>query len=268
MDDSDLMFSFQEDEEDQEPETQAAEGGNRAFLFGVLALVGIFAIGILAVAYLVFFRPSGNGQQVAEIELTNQANMTAAAATEMAAIETQSAPTEVPEVEPTTEPTAIPPSPTPTSLVTVTVIGEEETAEVEETPEEGEETPEVTEEATEEGTEEATEEGTEEATEEATEDPGGEEGGPTPLVPADTLAPTSQIIEVTPLGGGEEEEASPTPVEVGEVPGEPTGVGGPVSPTALPETGLLDRGPGLAGLGLLAVALVAVVVIARRIRLG
>jgi hypothetical protein len=73
---------------------------------------------------------------------------------------------------------------------------------------------------------------------------------------------------VTPLGG------QPTPTRVAQTPGGPgataTGVGGPVQPTAvqtaLPETGF-EGGTGLAGAGALAALLVAVVVIARRLRL-
>jgi hypothetical protein len=176
--------------------------------------------------------------------------------------------------------------------VTVTVLEEEETPTEEKgTPgaEEEEGTPGVEEEEGTPGAEE--EEGTPGVEEEKTPGVEEEEGTPaaegeegeatlTPLVPADTLAPTSIIIEVTPLGGG---RPTPTPIAVAE--GEEGGagggggatatpitpaIGGPIEPTVsptLPTTGLLDSGPGLAGVGILALALVGVAVIVRRLRL-
>jgi hypothetical protein len=99
----------------------------------------------------------------------------------------------------------------------------------------------------------ATEPGTEVA--EITPQPTTEGPAPTSLVDQ-TAQPTSGLIEATPLGGG-------TP--------QPTAPGGAVGPTsqpgALPDTGFTG-GPGLAGAGLLAVVLVALVAAVRRIRLS
>jgi hypothetical protein len=304
MDDNNLIFSF-EDEEPEDEDLEAEEGQNRAFLIGALALAGVLMVGICLVVYLVVIRPRQQGQgQVSEVELTNQANQ--ATATEVTSLkltanyETQTAPTATPEEIEETEEPVVEASPTPTSGVTVTVMEEEAPTEEEGTPgvEEEEGTPGAEEEEgtpgaeEEEGTPGAEEEEGTPGVEEEEETPGaeeeegtpaaeGEEGEATPtsLVPADTLAPTSIIIEVTPLGGG---RATPTPIAVAEGEegagggGEATAtpitpaIGGPIEPTAsptLPTTGLLGSGPGLAGVGLLALALVGVAVIVRRLRL-
>jgi hypothetical protein len=230
-DNDNLYFSF--DDEEEEEGVEAEESQNRAFLIGAIILAAVFVLGICAIVIFFVIKPSnllGGGGGVSDIELTNSANMTLAAATQTAAFEALQAtetpterPTEIAEV--TEEVTA--PSPTPTSLIQVTPLTGTQTAEAEE------------------GGGEATAEG------------------------------TSEIVVVTPLGG---EEETPT--------ARPTGVGGPIGATSefatptprsggavepqavatLPQTGF-SGGVGLAGAGLLAVALVAVIVITRRIRM-
>jgi flagellar basal body-associated protein FliL len=235
-DNDNLYFSF--DDEEEEEGVEAEESQNRAFLIGAIILAAVFVLGICAIVIFFVIKPSnlvGGGGGVSDIELTNSANMTLAAATQTAAFEALQAtetpieePTEIAEV--TEEVTA--PSPTPTSLIQVTPLTSgTQTAEAEE----------------------------------------GQGGGEA------TAEGTSEIIVVTPLGG-EEEEATPT--------SRPTGVGGPIGATSefatptprsggaiepqaaatLPQTGF-SGGVGFAGAGLLAVALVAVIVITRRIRM-
>jgi hypothetical protein len=232
-DNDNLYFSF--DDEEEEEGVEAEESQNRAFLIGAIILAAVFVLGICAIVIFFVIKPSnllGGGGGVSDIELTNSANLTLAAATQTAAFEAfqatetpTEAPTEVAEV--TEEVTA--PSATPTSLIQVTPLTGTQTAQAEG------------------GGGEATAEG------------------------------TSEIIVVTPLGG-EEEEGTPT--------ARPTGVGGPIGATSefatptprsggpiepqaaatLPQTGF-SGGVGFAGAGLLAVALVAVIVITRRIRM-
>jgi len=244
MDDNDdLYFSFDE-EPGGEGAGPAAAGdqkkgrqSNRTFLIAVIALAAISLLGIgLFVAFI--FLGGVGGPQVSANELTNQANMTLLAATQVAQRETQSAPTATPTEEAPTATTAFEPTATPTSLLEVTAE-------------------EVTAEAPGEGTEVA--EGT----------------TPTPLRPVAT--PTgSGIIEVTPLGGTGEEETSTGDGTGTAVPG---GVGGPITPQSaagsdqqpaavatLPQTGFAGTA-GLAGAGILAVALAVVAIVARRIRL-
>ncbi len=262
-DDDSLYFSFddQEEGEDEEDQAQAEEGQNRSFLYGIIALAAIFFLILcLGVGYI-FLRPQlsgllGGGQsgQVSANQMTNEFNMTAYAITQEVALQTQAAPTEPLEPAASLTPQT---SPTPTSGVEVTVIGT----------------------GTAEGTAESTAEGTQLA--EITPGPGTPTAEKTPgtasqatstprvsgLVTPTQIKPTSSIIEVTPLGGG---GATPTRIVSG-VGGTPvaTGVGGPIQPTiqpTLPNTGFAG-GTGLLGAGFLAIVLVAVVVIARRIRL-
>lgn len=247
-DNDDLYFSFDDDEDvpaDPDAIIEGEESQNRTFLIGAIILAAIFVIGIAVVAILVFFPRGGGEPEVSANELTNQANMTLYAATQTAAFETQQAP---PPVEETEEPVA-------TEEVTEEPeASEEPTEEVTEPPEETEE-PGATEEATSDEVAEITPEATEEATTEATED--GQGGGGEIATPTESV---SGIIEVTPLGDGGEE-----PTEEATVDGQG---GGQIEPTAeatLPDTGF-SAGAGLAGAGVLAVALVAVLVVVRRIR--
>jgi outer membrane biosynthesis protein TonB len=236
-DNDDLYFSFDDDEDvpaDSDSAMEGEESQNRTFLIGAIILAAIFVIGIAFVAILVFFPRGGGEPQVSANELTNQANMTLYAATQTAAFETQQAPSVVEETEePTAEEVAEQPTLTPTLEP-------------------------ATEEATAEATEEATTETTAEVTEEATTEGqgGGEIETPTPQV-----TPTEQvsgIIEVTPLGGETTAEAT--------VEGQGGGQVQPSAEATLPETGF-SAGAGIAGAGVLALALVAVLVVVRRIRL-
>jgi cytoskeletal protein RodZ len=233
MDDDNLYFSFDDEEEDAAPEVE--ESQNRSFLIGAIALAAVFVLGICAVVIWAVVIQPRQGTQVSDIELTNAANMTLAAATQTSQFMTDTAPTVPPEPVETQEP-----SPTATIEAPV-VVTEESTAEATEETGAGTEVAEVT--------------------------PAEGEASPTPLTAAETptVVTTSGIIEVTPLGG-------PTPTRVSGSSGggvTPTGIGGPIGPTpvaTLPTTGF-SGGSGLAGIGLLALALVAVVVVARRIRL-
>lgn len=259
-DDDSLYFSFDDQDEGEEEEdlAEAEEGQNKSFLYGIVALAAIFFLIVcLGIGYIAFRQQitemlGGQQAQVSPNELTNQANMAAFALTQTAAFEEQLAPTDVPDMASPTPQT----SPTPTSGVEVTVIGTE-------APEgtEGTQVAEITPGAIEE---------TPGAADQAT---------PTPrvsgLVTPTSIMPTSSIIEVTPLGGG------PTPTRIvsglgGTVTpgGTPVatgvgGAGGPIQPTVqatLPTTGFAGSA-GLLGVGFLAIVLVAVVVIVRRIRL-
>ena len=99
-DNDNLYFSF-DDEEDEDVE--AEESQNRAFLIGAIILAAVFVLGICAIVIFFVIRPSnllGGGGGVSDIELTNSANMTLAAATQTAAFEAQQATEEVTE-EPT-----------------------------------------------------------------------------------------------------------------------------------------------------------------------
>lgn len=271
MDDNDQLYvPIFDDDEDDEGTPEGDERQNSSFLIGAIVLAAVFVLGICAIViYLAVIRPRQTG--VADddnIALTNQVNIQTATAFVEQQILTETAPT--PGGEQTTEPGgatggAEDASPTPTTGIDVTVIGTEETEEPD-TPEPGGEGTEVAEVTP--GT------------------PGaGGTGTPTPLAPAGTGTPatqtptltptrgTSGIIEVTPLGGPTPTRigGSPAPTAVGGTPGPgatATGVGGPVQPTAtaLPDTGF-EGGTGLAGAGVLAVLLVAVVVIVRRMRL-
>lgn len=259
--DDDQIPSFpplDEEEELEEEPGEAAEGRNRGFLFGVIALAAILVLGICAAVLFFFYGRQLLGGQAAgpsPNELTNNFNMTQFAITQTSGFMTQSAPTQTPL--PTTPP---PPrtSPTPTSGVAVTVIGEGTT--------EGTQIAEITPGTPGTGTPAATPgTGTPRA---------GTPGAATPtravsgLVTPTPIQPTSSIIEVTPIGGG------PTPTRIvsgvgGTVTARPTGAGGPVQPTVqptLPVTGFTG-GAGLLGAGFLAVVLIAVVVVVRRMRL-
>lgn len=263
-DDDSLYFSFDDQEEGEEEEDQAQveEGQNKSFLYGIIALAAVFFLILcLGIGYIAFRQQlSGllggqGGGQVSANQMTNDFNMTAYAITQQAALQTQSAPTEPSVIESPT----LQASPTPTSGVEVTVIGTE--------------------------TAEGTVEGTQVA--EITPGPGTPTVERTPgattqatattrvsgLVTPTKIMPTSSIIEVTPIGGG---GATPTKIISGiggtAAPGGTpvaTGVGGPIQPTVqatLPNTGFAG-GAGLLGVGFLAIVLVAVVVIVRRVRL-
>lgn len=204
MEDDDLIFSFDEEEPEEEGAggVEAEEAQNRTFLIVAGILGALFVLGLVFIGILLLTRRPA-GPSVSEIELTNQAMMTLAAATQTADFLTLSAPTETP--------------PPPTATATWTVVPP---------------TPTEVEEAT-----------------------------PTTLAgtPAETPAGEATAegtpIEVTPIG----EEGTP----------QPTGIGGPLTPTpevTLPATGF-SGGVRLAGAGLVALALIAVVVIVRRLRL-
>ncbi len=236
MKDDDLYFSFEDEEEPEEADTavEAEETSNRTFVIVAAILGAFFILGLAVIGFLVL-RGRPSQPAISENELTNQANATLFMATQTASFLTQSAPTPTatPEPQRATK-TPQPPTATPTTMVEVTPVTEEgaagtEVAEVTGTPAEG----------------------------------GAGIGVETPTALVEvTVPPTSAIIEVTPLGA--------TPGG-GETP-QPTGVGGPIEPTAsqaataLPTTGFTG-GAGLAGAGILALALVAVVVIVRRLRL-
>jgi hypothetical protein len=238
MDDKDdLYFSFDEEEEagEEGEEIKAAESKNRAFLIGAIALAAVFGIGICVVLVLVLaprlgLLGGGGTPAVSENEIINMTNEALFAATQTASFQTQMAPTATP-TEAATTPAPVP-SATPTSGLAVTVA----TSPTPAGPEVAQVTPAETE----------------------------EEGVP----PESTIpmAPTSGLIEVTPLGGGV--AATPTGI-VASGSAQPTGVGGPIQPTVeptLPQTGFVGS-VGLFGAGALAIILVAVVVIVRRLRL-
>lgn len=241
-DNDDLYFSFDDDEDvpaDSDSVMEGEESQNRTFLIGAIILAAIFIIGIAFVAIMVFFPRGGGEPEVSANELTNQANMTLYAATQTAAFETQQAP---PIAEATEEPTSEEVAQQPTLTPTLEPATEEATTEA---------TEEVTAEATAEVTEEATSEG---------QGGGGEIETPTPQVTNTPTEQVSGIIEVTPLGGEGETTAEATVEGQG---------GGQVETTAeatLPTTGF-SAGAGIAGAGVLALALVAVLVVVRRIRL-
>lgn len=238
-----------DDDEDVEQE----EGQNRTFIIGAIILGAVFVIGICVVVVVMLSRSGaiGGGQQadLSPNELTNQVQMTFAAETQTAVFESQQGAAEEPveteeagaieapvEGAPTTDsavttPTQIPTADVSTEIAEVTVVPE--------TGGEGE---------------------------------AGEEGEA-------TNTPESSIIEVTPLpvtpadSAIEEEEEEGSGGGNTDVGGSgaaitPTGSGGPVpsGSETLPETGF-GGGASLAGIGLMAVALVAVVVVVRRIRL-
>jgi len=248
MDDKDdLYFSFDEEEEagEEGEEIKAAESKNRAFLIGAVALAAVFGIGICVVIVLVLaprlgLLGGGGTPAISENEIINMTNEALFAATQTASFQTQMAPTATP-AEVATTPAPVP-SATPTSALAVTVAASPTPA----GPEIAQVTPAETE-----------AEGTPAET--------GGEGTPSePATPA--AAPTSGLIEVTPLGGGS--AATPTAIVAGGE-AQPTGVGGPIQPTVeptLPQTGFVGS-MGLFGAGALAVVLVAVVLVVRRLRL-
>jgi hypothetical protein len=272
MDDDNLYFSF-DDEPAGDETPEAEEGQNRSFLVGIAVLAGVFVLGICAVLiYLFVIRDQS--PQVSENELTNAANMTAFAITQTAGaggVLTEDpgqtlepvGETEVPGTE-ETQPAGGDASATPESGLTLTVEPGEteqepsvEPSEVAEVTQPGASATPIT--------------------------PAAGDGTPTAIQPSGgtpsgpTVTPTSGIIEVTPLG-------QPTPTQItggttggttgggtGTTGGSSTGsgVGGPFQPTAvatLPTTGFAGGG-ALAGAGLLALALVAVVVVVRYVRL-
>jgi hypothetical protein len=272
-DDDSLYFSFDDQEEpEEEDQAQAEEGQNKSFLYGIIALGAVFLLTLcLGVGYLAF-RPQieqmigGQVGQVSGNQATNEFNMTAYAMTQQVDFLTQSAPTE--PLEPIVSPTTLASS-TPTSGVELTVIG---TATVEGTlegtqQEVAEITPGDTQAPTTPGA------GTQIAqVTPGTASPVTPTAGVSGLVTPTGIMLTSSIIEVTPLGGG----ATPTrivsslggTVTPGGTP-VATGVGGPIQPTVqstLPSTGFAGSA-GLLGAGFLAIVLVAVVVVVRRIRL-
>jgi LPXTG-motif cell wall-anchored protein len=261
MDDKDsLYFSFDDQDEPQAKEDDAKqeEGQNRTFLIGAIALAAVFIIGICAVvAYLFVIQPqlaAGGQGDPSGIALTNEANLVLFAQTQTAQFEEQSAVTE-PPASPTNAPqtTATPTSGlvavTPKTPVSAVVSGTPGTPgtgglggaqPTAGTPGTG--TPSIIEVTPLGGT------------------PGGGSslgGGSGATATAGTAKATSSIIEVTSSGGsGGGQQA--------------TGVGGPIGPTiqaTLPNTGFTGSA-GLAGAGLLAVMLVAVVLVVRRIRLN
>jgi hypothetical protein len=274
-DDDSLYFSFDDQEEpEEEDQAQAEEGQNKSFLYGIIALGAVFVLTLcLGVGYLAF-RPQieqmlGGQGQVSGNQATNEFNMTAYAITQTA--QAQLMPTE--PLEPIVSPTTLASS-TPTSGVELTVIG---TATVEGTLEGTLEGTQQVAEITPAGTQTVTTPGA--GTQIAQITPAGTVSAAAPtsgvsgLVTPTRILPTSSIIEVTPIGGG---GATPTRAISGiggtAAPGTTpvaTGVGGPIQPTVqstLPSTGFAGSA-GLLGAGFLAIVLVAVVVVVRRIRL-
>jgi hypothetical protein len=277
-DDDSLYFSFDDQEEPEEEErAQAEEGQNKTFLYGIIALAAIFVLTLcLGIGYVVWGKNllGGGTAQVSPNELTNQVNI---ATYNAAQAQTQNAPT--PTSAEVISPT-LQTSPTPTSGVAVTVIGTEtvvgtEIAEITAGPgTEAVGTPGAGTAVGTPGTQAATTPGTGTQAAQATSGLATATKAVSGLVTPTSIKPTSSIIEVTPLGGG----ATPTRLVSG-VGGTATGgaatakatggVGGPFQPTVqptLPTTGFAG-GAGLLGAGFLAIALVAVVVIVRRMRL-
>ncbi len=242
MDDQgDLYFSFDDEEQDtgstpydtglSSPDSPKPKTPrNRTFLVAViaLALISLLGIGLLAAVYLA---NNGIGGRVSENELTNQANMTLFASTQTAEYENQLAATEifVPEEE-----------------------GEGE-AEAEPTEATSDETP----------------------ASDGTSQPENEDTSVTQVAQAPTGAPTntpsgsSIIIQVTPLGGNDPTESAATMAAATLAIGTPI-VSGDSLPTlqpvsTLPQTGLFDTG-NFGGIALLAVSLIGIIIIARRLR--
>lgn len=232
-DDDDLYFSF--DEEEEEPAeaevVEAEESRNRSFLIGAIILAAVFVVGIAAILLYFLFGRGPQQPAVSANELTNQANMTLFAITQTAAFEATPEPLATVTVEPQAEEEEASPAPTASPVP--------------------EEATEVVEEPTQAGTKVA----------EVTAMPGAAETArPTPLAEEPTAQATSGLIEVTPLGGEGTvtlEAATPVPGAAGTLIATATG---------LPETGFAGT-VGLAGAGLLALVLVAIVVVVRRIRL-
>jgi hypothetical protein len=257
-------------------------------------LAAVFVLGICAVVGYLFFGKQLTGQgtggeQVSANQVTNEFLMTQAAFTQTAVFLTQSAPTAIPTVTPTTAKATT----TPTSSISqITPIGGKtgtpgtQAAGTTGTPGTPSGPVEITVTKGLSGAATTPAPGTGTALAGVTGTPG------TPAPPPSgggTIIPTSSIIEVTPLGGG------PTPTKnvsgVGGSPtssiveiggsgtpggqgggsggGTPTGQGGPIQPSitaTLPQGGLAE-GVGLASAGLLAMLLVVVVIIVRKIRL-
>ena len=228
----DFIPDFSEDEE-LEPGVVAEQTQNRTFLIAAGILAAVFVLGLL-VAVLVILDGGGAGNEIEQtrqaIEQANADNMTFAAQTEVAA---QASPTSpATETNPPTETLELAITDTPTPVVAVT-------------------------QATEPPAIMATLDETQVA-----------EGTTTPF---QMVAPA---LEVTQLGGtaaattAPSTSIDPTPTRiVGGINGGSTGgstTGGTVA-TALPDTGFATRTP-LAAIGLLGMALVAVVFVARRLR--
>lgn len=276
-DDDNLYFNFDDDEADDDS-PEAEEGQNRSFLIGAIVLGAVFVLGICAVVLFLIFGRQNEPPVVSDNALTNQANIAAATMTaqfmadQAATAAAGGEPTQDPGIDITEPPTEQPTepggefgeTPTPGGIgVTVTV-------------EAG-----GTEEPTEEGTTEATSEGTLVA--EVTPIVGTQDATPTPLQPAGSASPTpvstSGIIQVTNggptatptlVGGGTDGTggggATPTQIGGGTATG---GSGGPIQPTAeatLPNTGF-GATAGLASAGILAMALMVVVVVVRYMRM-
>ncbi|NDJ34309.1 MAG: hypothetical protein GYB64_06540 [Chloroflexi bacterium] len=308
MADDDFYFSFDDEEGEAaaDEELEAEQSSNRGFLIGALVLGAVFAIAICLIGVFLLRDTilPGGGEQVSDTQLTNEANMTIIAQTEEAVLFTDEPPTddegadtgEVPTEEGDLDDGLPPddegadtgeieePTVTPTSDLVITTVPDDEGAADEGEPDEGTPVDEETPTATEEGG--AVDEPTATFTQIPTEEDGEDNGlaTPTPLAPR-----TSGVIEVTPIGGGDDDEQdatdtpeaddglpTPTPLSgdgesgvIGTETPVPTGEGGPIAPTGtatLPVAGFTG-GTGLIGAGLLAVALVFVVIVVRRIRL-
>jgi hypothetical protein len=263
MADDDLYFSFGDEDDlgEDDEDIQAEESSNRGFMIAAGVLGALLLIGICAAVALVLLGPGRQPAGPSPNQLTNEANMTLFAATQTAdALTLAAPPVEEPQgatiAVPTTQ--APPPSPTPTSGLEVTTEGDGAGTAVAEagTPAEG------------------TADGA----------GGGEEGDigtPTALV---EVTQGSGIIEVTPLGGaGGTGGAGATPgtatatqssgIIGGSGSGGATqpsgGSGGPIQPTSvatLPVTGFAGTA-SLAGAGALALALVGLVAVVRKLRM-
>jgi hypothetical protein len=226
--DDDLIIPDFSEDDEPEAEVAAEEAQNRTFLIAAGILAAVFVLGLCGVLFIILRPQEGLEDQRSAIEQTNAANMTFAAETAIAA---QFTATPVPTETPApTETLALEAVESPTPLLVATQ------AEVEET--------EVAEVPTLSETEIA-------------------QGTTTPVA-VDTAVPA---IEVTQLGG--DGLATPTRIvsTIGAA-GAAGGTGGAVvTATALPDTGIA-LGSNLAGVGLVALVLVAVVFVARRLRLS
>lgn len=220
-------FDITFDDEEEEDALVEEEGPNRTFLIAAIALAAVFLIGLCIVVALIFM-PQLTGRGTAEISPNEQTNnFNMTLAAETATAALLTLQAGPAEVEAATE-TPIPPPPEATATQPSELLATP-------TGEGGAEVAEVT-------------------PGEGTVEPGDE-------TPTQDEAATSFL-----------EDGEPTPTRVQIVIGDEDtddelGLGGPADvETALPDTGFSTE-VGLVGAGLLALALVVVVVVARRIRL-
>lgn len=237
LDDDIIIPDFPDDDEDFEPAVAAEQQQNRTFLIASAVLAGIFILGLCVALYLILGPgvPGAEGERAA-IEQTNAARIAAATETALAAL---APPTATPPEEVAEGPTATSteaPTATPTPLLVATQT--EEPTSVEDLA--------------------------------TLSDAQVAQGTTTPFATLEPSLTPLATIEVTQIGGADTPAAPglPTPTRiVSGVNGGTGSTGGAiVTATALPSTGIGIAG-GVAGIGLLALVLVAVVFVARRLRL-